>query len=298
MKEFKDKVAVITGAASGIGRGIANRAVKEGMKIVLADIEKETLSRTEQELKKSGANVLSVVTDVSKLEDMENLAKITIDVYGKVHLLCNNAGVGIPGFLWEYTLSDWKWVINVNLWGVIHGIRTFIPIMTKQNDDCHIVNTSSLAGLVSGGLDSGIYSVTKHGVVVLSEALNRELELIKSRIKVSVLCPGYVRTRILDCERNRQLDYCDADYKPSYAKFIKNHPEYEISAKAAIQNLEKGMSPDKVGEIVFQAIKNDIFYILTDSHYIFKKAVKNRLEGIINAFEQNKQIHKSLEKSS
>ena len=132
MKEFKDKVAVITGAASGIGRGLARRAAREGMKVVLADIEKETLNQTEEELKKSGANVISVITDVSKLEEIENLARITLDTFGEVHLLCNNAGVGMGGFLWDCTSTDFEWVLGVNLWGVIHGIRTFIPICSNK----------------------------------------------------------------------------------------------------------------------------------------------------------------------
>ncbi|GAG25784.1 unnamed protein product, partial [marine sediment metagenome] len=171
MKEFKDKVAVITGAASGIGLGIARRAVKEGMKVVLADIEKDALNQTEEELKSAGAEVISVVTDVSKLENIEILAQKTIETFGEVHLLCNNAGVAAPGALWECILSDWNWVIGVNLWGVINGIQTFIPIMLQQDNECHIVNTSSMAGLLHGDGVNGIYSVTKQAVVALSESL-------------------------------------------------------------------------------------------------------------------------------
>jgi len=203
MRELKNKVAVITGAASGIGRGIANRCVKEGMKVVLADIEARALSRAEKQMKKSGATVISILTDVSKAEDVELLAQKTLDNFGEVHLLCNNAGVGVGGLIWEYTLSDWKWVMNVNLWGVIHGIRTFVPIMLKQDNECHIVNTSSLAGILSGEPFNGIYSITKHGVVVLSEILFRELREVNSKIKVSVLCPGFVKTRILESARNK-----------------------------------------------------------------------------------------------
>ena len=132
MKEFKDKVAVITGAASGIGLGIARRAAKEGMKVVLADIEKNSLDQAEKEFKESGTEVISVVIDVSKAENIEKLAKKTIDAFGEVHLLCNNAGVAAPGALWECIVSDYSWVLGVNLWGVIHGIRTFIPIMLQR----------------------------------------------------------------------------------------------------------------------------------------------------------------------
>ncbi|MFX1393446.1 MAG: SDR family NAD(P)-dependent oxidoreductase [Promethearchaeota archaeon] len=294
MKNFKDKVAVITGAASGIGRGIANRAVIEGMKVVLADIEAEALSKAEKELKASGATVFSVITDVSKDEAIEALAQKTLDNFGEVHLLCNNAGVGIPGIMWEYKLSDWKWIINVNLWGVIHGIRTFVPIMLKQNNECHIVNTASMAGLSSEGPGNGIYTITKHGVVALTETLSRELELSNSKIKASVLCPGFVNTRVVNSERNRPKELCEPDFEPTLEKFIKIHPKYEQFVKMFIKAIETGISPDKVGDIVFQAIKDDYLYILTDTRLMFKKMVKDRMDGILQAFQQNKSIIKGL----
>ncbi len=292
IKDFKDKVAVITGAASGIGRGIANRAVKEGMKVILADIEAEALSQAEKELKASGASVISVLADVSKVEDVEALAQKAIDNYGEVHLLCNNAGVAVPGLIWEVKLSDWKWVINVNLWGVIHGVQVFVPIMLKQDNECRIVNTSSSAGITSEGPGNGIYSVTKHGVVALTETLRRELEIVNSKIKVSVLCPGFINTRIADSERNRPAELCGSDYEPGLDKLIKNHPEFEQFAKMFIQALEAGTSPDKVGDIVFQAIKNDVFYILTDTRFMWKRMVKARMNGILEAFQQNKPFTK------
>ncbi|MFX0069963.1 MAG: SDR family NAD(P)-dependent oxidoreductase [Candidatus Hermodarchaeota archaeon] len=295
MKEFKDKVAVITGAASGIGRGIANRAVKEGMKVVLADIEAEKLSQTEEELKNLGANVISVVTDVSKIEDIENLANKSLDNFGEVHLLCNNAGVSIPGIIWEYNLSDWKWIINVNLWGVIHGIHIFVPLMLKQDNECHIVNTASMAGLSSVNPGNSIYTVSKHGVVVLSESLSYELKQVNSKIRVSVLCPGFVNTNVADSERNRPSEFCDSNFEPSVEKFIKIHPEYEEPVKLFFQTLKSGTSPDKVGDIVFQAIKNDEFYILTHAGYMWKKLVKVRMDRIFEGFEKNKQLLKSLE---
>ena len=177
MKEFKGKVAVITGAASGIGRAIAERCAREGMKVVLADIEEEALSQAEEEMKAEGATVLAALTDVSKAGDVEALAQKTLDTFGAVHLLCNNAGV-LPGrdFLWERTLNDWEWVLGVNLWGVIHGTRVFVPVMLEQGTECHIVNTASAAGLLSIPY-LGIYNVTKHAVVALTETLHRELRL-------------------------------------------------------------------------------------------------------------------------
>ena len=202
MKEFKGKVAVITGAASGIGRALADRCVQEGMKVVLADVEVETLAKTEASLKASGATVLAVQTDVSQARDVAALAQKTLEVFGAVHLLCNNAGVGTEAAIWESTLEEWEWVMGVNLWGVIHGVRTFVPLMLAQDTECHIVNTASMAGLISGpGL--GAYKVTKHAVVTLSETLYHELAERGARVKVSVLCPGVVNTRIMESARNR-----------------------------------------------------------------------------------------------
>lgn len=294
MNDFKDKVAVITGAASGIGRGIVNRAAKEGMKIVLADIEAEALSQAEKELKSSGANVISVLTDVTKDKDIEKLAQKTIDTFGEIHLLCNNAGVGIYGLLWECSLSDWKWTMDVNLWGVIHGIRTFIPIMLKQDNECHIVNTASMAGLSSQTPGAGIYSITKYGVVALSEALFIELRGINSKIKVSVFCPSTVSTRIDDSERNRPAEYCDPEFEPAMDKLFKIHPGLASNIETFMQTVKAGLSPNKAGDIVFESIKNDIFYILTDTGLAWKRIVKRRMDRIMKAFTQNKSIIKGL----
>jgi NAD(P)-dependent dehydrogenase (short-subunit alcohol dehydrogenase family) len=202
MREFKGKVAVITGGASGIGRGIAERCVREGMKVVLADIDEANLAKTETELKTLGGTVLGVRTDVSKRSDVEHLARQAFDAFGQVHLLFNNAGVAAGGAAWEATWNDWEWVIGVNLWGVIHGIKVFTPLMLAQNTECHIINTSSSAGLIAGG-SSAPYSVTKHAVVALSESLYLTLQQRNSLVKVSVLCPGLVRTNIINAERNR-----------------------------------------------------------------------------------------------
>jgi NADP-dependent 3-hydroxy acid dehydrogenase YdfG len=161
MKQFRDGVAVVTGAASGIGRALAEGCAHEGMKVVLADVDQAALRQTEQSLKDSGTKVLAVRTDVSKFEDVGSLAQRTLEAFVAVHLLFNNAGVDARTTLWEASLADWHWVIGVNLWGVIHGVRTFVPIMLRQGDDCHVVNTSSIAGLIWGpGI--GVYKVTKH----------------------------------------------------------------------------------------------------------------------------------------
>jgi NAD(P)-dependent dehydrogenase (short-subunit alcohol dehydrogenase family) len=290
MKEFKDKVAVITGAASGIGRGLARRAAREGMKVVLADIEMNALNKTKEELKRSGTNVISVLVDVSKLEDIEKLARITIETFGEVHLLCNNAGVGMGGFLWDCTLSDWKWVIGVNLWGVIHGIHTFIPIMRQQDNDCYIVNTASMSGLITGEAANGIYSVTKHGVVALSESLRTSFAQMKTKIGISVVCPGIVNTKITDCERNRPAELCGPDYEPSRERFLKRYPKAEESVNAYVKMYEEGTSPDQAGDVIFECIKKNIFYIFTETGSNWKEYMKTRFEGILKDFEQNKPI--------
>ncbi len=175
MKEFRDKVAVITGAASGIGRGIVESFIEVGMKVVLADIDEERLENSVGSLSDSGAVVLGVATDVSKADQVEALASKTLDTFGAIHVLCNNAGIGYGGRnSWEVPLEAWKWVLGVNLMGVINGIHTFIPIMLGQNTEGHIVNTASIAGLIPN-VGNIPYGVSKHGVVALSESMHNEL---------------------------------------------------------------------------------------------------------------------------
>lgn len=290
MKDFKDKIAVITGGANGIGRGIAKRAVKEDMKVVIADIDGNALERAEKELKELGGTVLPVLTDVSKPENVEALAQKTIDTFGEVRLLCNNAGVGGGGLLWESTLNDWKYVMGVNLWGVIHGIRVFVPIMLNQDNECHIVNTSSMAGHLAEPL-SGIYNITKFGVVALSETLWGELKNENSKIKVSVLCPGFVNTNIAtNSFRNRpaELRDRDIDQETAQKEWLEIHPNYKSYVETFNRTIEEGLSPDKAGDIVFEAIKDEAFYIFTDTSFIWRRMVKNRMNGILEAFKQNK----------
>jgi NAD(P)-dependent dehydrogenase (short-subunit alcohol dehydrogenase family) len=266
MKEFKSKVAVITGAASGIGRAIAGHCIREGMKVVLADIEEAALAQTEQELQAAGGTVLAVRTDVSKQNDIEVLAQKAVTTFGGVHLLVNNAGVGIDRTVWESTIADWEWVIGVNLWSVIYGVRAFVPIMLKQDTECYIVNTASIGGLISDP-GMGAYKVTKHGVVTLSETLYCELKERGAKIKVSVLCPGSVNTRIIESARNRPTE-------------LQNEPgDEEPENPKTIQAVKTGLSPQRVAEVVFQAIMNEKFYILTrpDS----KPLIQQRMESIL-----------------
>jgi len=270
MKEFKGKVAVITGAASGIGRGMAERCVSEGMKVVLADIEETSLAKAETELKALGGTVHRVRTDVSKRSDVELLARETLDAFGQVHLLVNNAGVAAGGTPWEATWNDWEWVIGVNLWGVIHGVKVFTPLMIAQNVECHIVNTSSAAGLMVGG-GTAPYSVTKHAVVALSESLYLTLQQRKSLVKVSVLCPGLVRTNIANAERNRP-----AELRNEPAMLT---PEMQAGLAAFKAALDASMPPLQVADVVFEAIKNEQFYILT--HPEWKEAIQLRTDKLL-----------------
>ena len=272
MKEFQGKVAVVTGAASGIGRALAERCAQEGMRVVLAGINEQTLMQASQELRDEGASVLAVQTDVSKAGDVEALAQKAFDTYGAVHLLFNNAGVGAGTIIWESTLADWEWTMDVNLWGVIHGIRAFVPRMLAQDTEGHIVNTASIAGLTSGpGL--GIYKVTKYGVVTLSETLYHELALRGAKIKTSVLCPGFVNTRIMDAARNRpaRLQNDPAE--------VKMGPESVALIQFMLQAVEAGMSPEQVADIAFQAIRDETFYILT--HPETKEAIRVRMEDML-----------------
>jgi len=270
VKEFKEKVAVITGAASGIGRGIAERCVSEGMKVVLADIDEANLTQAVNELKAAGGAVLGVRTDVSKRSDVEELARQAVDAFGQVHLLFNNAGVGAGRSAWEATWNDWEWVIGVNLWGVIHGVKIFTPLMLAQNTECHIVNTSSTAGLIAGG-GLAPYVVSKHGVVALSESLYLSLQQRNSLVKVSVLCPGLVRTNIIDAERNRPAGLRDEP--------VAMTPEMQAGLAAFRAVMEAAMPPSKVADVVFDAIRNEQFYILPHPEWL--EAVQLRTDKLL-----------------
>lgn len=272
MKEFRGRVAVVTGAASGIGRGLAERCAREGMRVVLADVDDAALAQAARELKEGGAEVLAVRTDVSESAEVEELARRTLGAFGAAHLLFNNAGVGAGTTVWESTLEDWRWTLGVNLWGVIHGVRTFVPVMLEQRDECHIVNTASMAGLVSGPA-LGVYKVTKHAVVSLSETLCCELELMGAKVGVSVLCPAGVRTRVMDCERVRPAGLRNASAGES------SHPAVAQAEEMLRRLVETGLPPSEVAEAVFGAIRDRRFYILT--HADWKPLVQKRLEDIL-----------------
>jgi NAD(P)-dependent dehydrogenase (short-subunit alcohol dehydrogenase family) len=274
MKDFKDKVAVITGAASGIGRGIAEHCLEEGMKVVLADIEEAPLIQTEEALKARNKNVLAVRTDVSKANDIEALAQKTLDQFGAVHLLFNNAGVEVRGTVWENTIADWEWIINVNLWGVIHGIRVFVPIMLRQETPCHIVNTASVAGLIAGA-GMGPYHTTKAAIISLSETLYFELKQRNTQMEVSVLFPVFVRSRLVEAERNRPPELRN----PTDKKPLSAH-DRELLQWFKEQN-QNGMSPAQFALRVFEGIQENRLYIMPQPERI--DAIKQRIENILKS---------------
>lgn len=271
MKDFSGKVAVITGAASGIGLALTKKCLAEGMQVVMADIQQDALDNAAAALQAEGNNnILAIRTDVSVKEEIEALAKTAIEQFGAVHLLFNNAGVGGGGTTWESTEKDWEWVIGVNLWSVIHGVRVFTPLMIAQDTECHIVNTASIAGLL-GGTTNACYAVTKHGVVALTENLYADLKNQNLKVSTSVLCPGFVNTNIHDSGRNRQQTLAnDGDAGPTEEQ-LENRKNFKVF-------LEQNMQPEQLAEIVFEGIKEEKLYILT--HTDFNQMIQERAKNI------------------
>jgi NAD(P)-dependent dehydrogenase (short-subunit alcohol dehydrogenase family) len=267
MQVLRGKVAVITGGASGIGRSVAERAAAEGMKLVVADIEEGPLKLTADALTSAGAEVEAVVTDVSSGSDLEALRDRALERFGAVHLVHNNAGVGVGGPLWTVSEADWKWILGVNLWGVIHGIRTFVPLLVDQGEG-HVVNTASVAGLTSPGF-MGPYNATKHAVTTISETLYRDLRATGSSVGVSVLCPGFVRTGIAESERNR----------PQWAPAPGNDPAADVLRDVVHQLVEGGIEPSAVADRVLDAVRTDTFYIVT--HDDTRRMVETRMGDIL-----------------
>ena len=275
MKVFQEKTAVITGAASGIGFSLAEKSLQEGMNVVLADIEEKKLNDAGEKLSKYENKFLLVKTDVSKISDIEKLAEKTINEFNGVHLLFNNAGVSsIGSSFFETTINDWQWVLGVNLWGIIYGIHVFLPFMLKQNQEGHIINTASMAGLLSSA-NMSPYNVAKHGIVTLSETLYLELKHNQSKINVSVLCPGLVKTNIMDAGRNRPQEFQnDSKFEEQRLNNNKKFNEWMI------RSISKGLESDKVADMVFDAIRKEKFYIIT--HEWIKKSLKIKMENILD----------------
>jgi NAD(P)-dependent dehydrogenase (short-subunit alcohol dehydrogenase family) len=277
MKDLKGKVAVVTGAASGIGRAMAERFAREGMKVVLADVEPGPLGEARDAIAKTGASTLAVQVDVSSPEQVEALARKTFEAFGTAHVICNNAGIGAAGLMWQVPLADWSWILGVNLLGVVHGVRAFVPRMVEQGEG-HVVNTASIAGLIAAP-GMAAYCATKHAVVAMSECLHHDLTMTTGgKVHVSVLCPAWVKTRIADSGRNR----------PPPALAVQGGQE-AVAREATQQEkmmdgmmraaIESGIPPEVVADKVHAAIVGEKFWILT--HSKTKKTVEKRMQGIL-----------------
>ncbi len=269
MDDFAGRVAVITGAASGIGRGLARHAARTGMRVVLADVEAPALDDAVAEAASLGADTLGVRTDVSREADVRALADAAYDRFGAVHLLCNNAGVFQAGVVWQRTAADWDWVLGVNLFGLLHGIRAFVPRMLEQGGDAHIVNTASMAGLISVAY-SGPYVVSKFAAAALTECLAHDLRAQGSSIGVSCLVPGLVDTRIGDSTRNRP------DEPPSEVAAPDHHFVADVLRD---QTSTRGRHPDEVAAIVFDAVAARQFWIPTTDGY--DALVRSRYDALL-----------------
>ena len=270
MQSLKGKVAVVTGGASGLGRAMALHFAREGMHVAIADIEQKGIDAVVAEVRAHGVNAIGVRTDVSKGEDVDALAAKVVKDLGGVQVVCNNAGVSPLGLAWENTLADWQWMLGVNLWGVIHGIRAFTPLLLAQ-DEGHIVNTASVAGLITPP-NSAMYNVTKHAVVALTETMYHDLGEKKSKVSCSVLCPAYVPTGIADSERNRPPELANRSVKKSAEQLAR-----EEMLKKAVRSGR--LTADDIGAAVLSAVKEDRFYILT--HPRINGAIRARMEDIL-----------------
>ena len=276
IKDFEGKVAVITGGAMGIGLGLAKAFANRGMKLVLADINKNALDKVSEELSDKNVEVLTVVTDVSVPEQVAHLAEVSYERFGHVNILCNNAGIGAGGPLRFLPKENWDWILGINLYGVIYGIQYFLDRMIKSGQPCHIINTSSLAGLTPG--DSGPYSASKTAVIAISERL--VLECFGTNVGVSVICPAQVRSKIVE-----NADILSKEREDIWQE-TPSGSEFENAKKL----IDKGMDPEVMAEMVIKALENDIFYIVTHPEFI--PLIKSRFENI---YEDTLKLHEGYE---
>lgn len=269
MEQFEGKVAVVTGAASGIGRALAETFVGAGMRVVLADIEAGPLEEVAHGLRDGGGDVFAVTADVARPEEVDRIGAAAMDVFGALHVACNNAGVSGGGLSWEIDLETWRWILDVDLWGVIHGVRTFTPLIIASGGG-HVVNTASMAGLTSNpGMSP--YNVAKHGVVTLSETMSVELAMTHPEVGVSVLCPGWVRTRINESERNR----------PDAGVAVDEPDAALAQLKAMVDTwIAEGLQPAHVASLVLEAIRENRFWVLT--HPEWQGMIRDRVDRMLS----------------
>ena len=283
MRNFEGKTAVVTGAASGIGKALAEKFAQEKMQVVLADIEEEALEKTVDYLRQYQHRVIGVKTDVLIEESIDELFAKATEEYGNIHILCNNAGIGANSgnkAIWEIDKHDWDWVMGVNYQGVLKGIQTFLPHMLEHGEEGHVVTTVSMAGLLPG---AGTYGVSKHAVMALTEGLSRDLITRNAKINASVLCPGFVDTNIDKSERNR----------PSHlgeAQEVTN----DMGAEIMSSMLRQGKKPEEIAGIVFEAIKENIFYIL--SHPAWDETLRSHFENILSRKEIQRNSEEEIAK--
>ena len=274
MKNLEGKVAAITGAASGFGRELARLAAKQQMRLALADVQRDALDIVVKELKRSGAVVISDVVDVAQSAQVQRFAEHAFSAYGTVSLLINNAGVGGGGYLWENTARDWQWVMGVNLMGVVHGVQHFVPHMLEANrrgEPGHVVNTASVAGWLSAPL-MGVYNVSKHAVIALSETLYHDLRLAQSSIGVSVLCPAFVPTGIAQSFRYRPAELLNSEEVTASQRIAQSASEKAVAGGR--------ISAQEVAQLTFDAVVDDRFYIFT--HPQILPSVRARFDAVLS----------------
>jgi NAD(P)-dependent dehydrogenase (short-subunit alcohol dehydrogenase family) len=271
LRDFVGKVAVVTGAGSGMGRAFAQRFAEEGMRVVLADVEREALDRAVGELRASGFEAVGVPTDVSSREAVGRLASEALDAFGAVHLVANNAGVEgyLDGAIWDATEKDWRWTMGVNFWGVVHGVETFLPIMLRQDTEGHVVNTASMTAVVAG---RNMYSVTKQAVLALTETIYAQLVEREAKVGVSALCPGIIATRLFQGSRNRPAELRNED-EPAGAE------QGRELRRVMHERLQAGMRPSEVASILVEGIREGRLYILTDHDW--DDRITSRTEAIL-----------------
>ena len=267
MKEFKDKTVVITGAASGIGYGLAERFAQEKMNVVLADIEQDALDAAVAKISDLGVEAVGIAVDVMDKNSVQSLAKQSIEAFGNIHILCNNAGVAPPAVdeaIWDHDQNGWDWVMGVNFYGILYGIQSFVPHMVEHKEEGHVLNTVSMAGIL--GLE-GSYGVSKFAALALSEGLWQSLKKINSKIGASALCPGFVATNLIDSQRNRP-EHLSSKKKPNF-----------LLKQLASSVLKRGKKPDEIAARVIEAIQANSFYILP--HPSYDEMIKERYERIL-----------------